>query len=131
MIIIGPTIGGAYAQTSNQFLIFVQISVRNSGGQLVTYQEGYEIQVLDLDVLNKLLDKQPVLSTMQINGQNYEIIQLVYDDKYTSATVVSNQGVGIVVQGQKIFLANYNHDGYLIDKGDTITSVWTIIRPAH
>lgn len=131
MIVIGPAISTAYAQTGNQFVIFVHINIRNSDGQLIAHNEGYKIQVLDLELFNKLLDKQPVVSTTQIGGQNYEIIQLIHHDKYDSPTVVSNQGVGIDVQGQVQFLVNYNHDGYPVDKGDTITSVWTIIRPVH
>ena len=131
MIVIGSAITTAYAQTDNQFIIFVHINIRNSDGQLIAHQEGYKIQVLDLELLNKLLDKQPVVSTVQIGGQNYEIIQLTNHDKYYSPTVLSNQGIGIVVQGQPQFLVNYNHDGYVVDKGDVVTSVWTIIRPAH
>lgn len=131
MIVIGPTIASAYAQTSNQFVIFVHINIRNSDGELVAHSEGYKIRIVDLELLNKLLDKQPVTSTTKIGGQNYEIIQLTYHDKYNSPTVVSNQGIGINVQGQIQFLANYNHDGFPVDKGDTVTSVWTIIRPAR
>lgn len=131
MIVIGPAIATAHAQTSSHFAVFVHINIRNSNGQLVAHNEGYEIQILDLKSFNNLLDKQPVTSNMQIAGQNFEVVQLVTSDKYDSPTVVSNQGIGITTQGQVQSLVNYNHDGYPVDKGDTVTSVWTIIRPAR
>jgi hypothetical protein len=126
------TVISAYGQSANNnFFIFVHINIRDSSGNLIAYQEGYNIQITDLELLNKLLDKQPVVSTMQKDGKNYEIVQLTYNDKFDSPTVIANSGVGITVKGKDLFLANYQHDGYPLIKGDTVTSIWTIIRPAR
>ena len=132
VIFVAGTVISAYGQSANNnFFIFVHINVRDSDDKLIAYQEGYNIQITDLELLNKLLDKKPAVSTMQKDGKNYEIVQLTYSDKFDSPTVISNSGVGIVVEGKDLFLANYQHDGYPLVKGDTVTSIWTIIRPAR
>ncbi|TSA16534.1 MAG: hypothetical protein D4R72_06635 [Nitrosopumilales archaeon] len=133
VIFTAGTVISAYGQSidNGDFSIFVHTNIRDSDGNLIAYQEGYNIQITDLGLLNKLLDKKPAVSTMQKDGKNYEIVQLIYNDKIDSPTVISNSGVGIVVEGKNLFLANYQHDGYLLVKGDTVTSIWTIIRPAR
>lgn len=127
-------IGNSYAQSSEQtrsIFIFVQTQIRNSDGQLVAYLEANKVYLSDLDMLNKYLDKQPPQQTFARAGQNYDLIQLDVEKNITEPNVISKTALGTVVNNKQVVMAYSDHDGYPIVPGDTVTSVWTIIRPSH
>jgi len=111
--------------------VLLQLILRNSDGQLVSYIEGTNILQIDPVLLNKHLDSLSSNKTITIDGKNYELFQwearsetfskthsmglyilkvLSIDDKYKSAMLI-------------------NHEAYQVEPGDTISVYWTIFRP--
>ena len=113
--------------------IFVQSTIRNSDGQLVTYLESSKFTDLDLEQLPPFLDfeasrgNDPIVT---INGEEYQVIRRVQSktferDDLVASTILSNN-----VDGKLTLLARFAHDGYPVSPGDTLESMWTFIRPA-
>ncbi|MFB5608004.1 MAG: hypothetical protein ACE5RI_04495 [Candidatus Nitrosomaritimum yanchengensis] len=113
--------------------IFVQSTIRNSDGQLVTYLESSKFTDLNLELLPPFLDfeasrgNDPIVT---INGEEYQVIRRVQSktferDDLVASTILSNN-----VDGKLVMLARFAHDGYPVSSGDTLESMWTFIRPA-
>ena len=69
--------------------------------------------------------------TINRGGQDYEVIQVDLTKKVQDTDVISKTVLGVMENDKPVLLAVSDHDGYPIISGDTITSIWTIIRPAH
>ena len=112
--------------------IFVQIIVRNSDGQLVTYLESYRISIVNSDALNEFLDfetkagKDPVID---LNGQSFQLIKRSRLITFESDTVLATTSLSDSRDDSVVLLAHFDHDGYPVVKGDELTMIWTIIRP--
>lgn len=126
-------IGNSYAQSFEQtrsIFIFVQTQIRNSDGHLVAYLEANKVFLSDPDLLNKYLDTQSPQQTFARAGQNYDLIQLDVQKNISEPNVISKTALGTVVNSKQVVMAYSDHDGYSLVPGDTVTSVWTIIRPS-
>ncbi len=113
--------------------IFVQSTIRNSDGQLVTYLESSKFTDLNLELLGPFLDfeatrgNDPIVS---INGEEYQVIRRVQSKTFPSDDLVASTLLSDVVDGKLTMLARFAHDGYPVSEGDTLESMWTFIRPA-
>ena len=125
----------SYAQSTGTinktFFVFVQTQIRNSDGELVAYLEANKITIPQPEILDRFLDSKHVTSTINRGGQNYEVIQVDLTKKVQDTDVISKTVLGVMENDKPVLLAASDHDGYPIISGDTITSIWTIIRPAH
>ncbi len=122
----------SYAETPN-LIVFVQIKVRDSSGNLVSYMESTKITLVNATMLTQLLDQgSPVMEKkiMQSGGQKFEVIKVNDTIVQPSQTVVSKNIIS-ATDGKNSHIVIYaDHDGYPVVKGDTTTAYWTIIRPA-
>jgi hypothetical protein len=132
-VVFVSLIGNSYAQSdqTRPTLIFVQTVVRNSDGQLVAYLEANKIFVPSLDLLNAYLDTQSPQRTFVNAGKSYDLIHLEFPQNISGYDVVSKTAFGIVVDNKQVMIAYSDHDGYPLVAGDTVTSIWTIVRPSH
>lgn len=122
----------SYAQTPN-IIIFVQIKVRDSSGNLVSYMESTKITLANVDTLSKLLDQgspQMAKTIMQSGGQKFEVIKINDTITQPSQTVVSKNIISATDGKSSKIVLVADHDGYPVVKGDVTTAYWTIIRPA-
>lgn len=127
-------IANSYAQSyeqTNQVFIFVQTQIRSSDGKLVGYLEANKVFIADLDSLNGYLDTLTPEQTLSRAGQNYDLFKIDIQKEITNPSLVTKTALGTAVGEKEILLAYSEHDGYLLVPGDTVTSVWTIIRPAR
>lgn len=135
VLLLGSFFVNSYAQSTETvnrtFFIFVQTQIRNSDGQLVAYLEANKISIPQPERLDKFLDSKHVISTIDRGGQDYEVIQVDLTKKVEEIDVISKTVLGVMENNEPLLLAVSDHDGYPIVSGDTITSIWTIIRPAH
>ena len=134
ILFVPAFVGNSYgqsSQTNTTFFIFVQTQVRNSDDKLVAYLEANKIAIPGPELLNKLLDSRIPSTTFTRSGQNFELIQLDVKRSITQSNVISKTALGTVVDGNSVLMAYSDHDGYPVVPGDTVTSVWTIIRPAR
>ncbi len=113
--------------------IFVQTTVRNSDGQLITYLESSKFTDLNLEQLGPFLDfetgrgNDPIVT---INGEEYQVIRRVQSKTFPSEDLVASTILSDTVDGKLTMLARFAHDGYPVSPGDTLESMWTFIRPA-
>jgi len=112
--------------------IFVQTTIRNSDGQLVTYLESSKFTDLNLELLGPFLDfeatrgNDPIVS---INGEEYQVIRRVQSKTFPREDLVASTILSDTVDGKLTMLARFAHDGYPVSAGDTLESMWTFIRP--
>ncbi len=113
--------------------VFVQTTIRNSDGQLVTYLESSKFTDLNLDLLGPFLDSEAARGndpTVTINGEEYQVIRRVQSKIFPSEDLVASTILSEPIDGKLTMLARFAHDGYPVSSGDTLESMWTFIRPA-
>ena len=113
-------------------LIFVQTTIRNSDGQLVTYLESSKFTNLNLELLGPFLDSEAARGndpTVTINGEEYQVIRRVQSKTFPREDLVASTILSDTVDGKLTMLARFAHDGYPVSAGDTLESMWTFIRP--
>ena len=113
-------------------LIFVQTTVRNSDGQLLTYLESSKFTDLNLELLGPFLDFEATRGNdpiVTINGEEYQVIRRVQSKTFPSEDLVASTILSDTIDGKLTMLARFAHDGYPVSAGDTLESMWTFIRP--
>ena len=112
--------------------IFVQTTIRNSDGQLVTYLESSKFTDLNLELLGPFLDfeasrgSDPIVT---INGEEHQVIRRVQSKTFPMEDLVASTILSDTIDGKLTMLARFAHDGYPVSQGDTLESMWTFIRP--
>jgi len=113
--------------------IFVQSTIRNSDGQLVTYLESSKFTDLNLELLGTFLDFEAARGndpTVTINEKEYQVIRRVQTKTFPRDDLVASTILSDTIDGKLTMLARFAHDGYPVSQGDTLESMWTFIRPA-
>jgi len=119
-------------EIGDDLFVFVQSTIRNSDGQLVTYLESSKFTDLNLELLGPFLDMEtsrtndPIVS---INDKEYQFIRRVQSKTFTSEDLVASTILSDTIDGKITMLARFAHDGYPVSAGDTLESMWTFIRP--
>ena len=119
-------------EIGDNLFLFVQTTIRNSDGQLVTYLESTKFNQLNLKLLGPFLDFEasredtPIVT---INGEEYQVIRRVQSKTFPRDDLVASTILSDVVDGKLTMLARFAHDGYPVTEGDTLQSMWTFIRP--
>ena len=134
LVVISMTVQSHAIQTDIEkgLFIFVQTTVRNSDGQLVTYLESSKFTDVNLKLLGPFLDfeasrgSDPVIT---IDGEQYQVIRRVQSKTFTSDDLVASTILSDTVDGKLVMLARFAHDGYQVSEGDTLESMWTFVRP--
>lgn len=112
--------------------IFVQTTIRNSDGQLVTYLESSKFTDINLEKLGPFLDfeasrgNDPIIT---IDGTEYQVIRRVQSKTFASEDLIASTILSDNQDGKLTMLARFAHDGYPVTQGDTLESMWTFIRP--
>ena len=121
------------ADTERGLFIFVQTTVRNSDGQLLTYLESSKFTDLNLQSLGPFLELEASRGsdpTVTINGEEYQVIRRVQSKTFERDDLVASTILSDSVDGKLVMLARFAHDGYPVSEGDVLESMWTFIRPA-
>ena len=120
-------------EIKDSLFIFVQTTVRNSDGQLVTYLESSKFTDLNLELLGPFLDKEADRGDdpkVTINDKEYQVIRRVQSKTFPSNDLVASTILSDLIDGKLTMLARFAHDGYPVSEGDTMQSMWTFVRPA-
>jgi hypothetical protein len=127
-------LSNSFAYQSNlgdDIFIFVQSTLRNSDGTLVVYLESTKFTDLNSSGLELFLDfeasrgNDPIIT---IDGENYQVIRRVQSQSFDSEGLVASTILSDAVDGKNIVLARFAHDGYTVESGDTLESMWTFVR---
>jgi len=132
VLIFGFTlIGNSYGQRQpapgedpSLLLVSLQLQLRNSEGQLVTYLEPTVMYIRNISWVHEFLDTVEDKKIIEKNGEKFELIQ--YDSKSFFSTTKQIAGYGMVYKG--IHVLTFRHDGYIASPGDTLDISWKIIR---
>ena len=119
--------------------VYVEVEVRNSKKQLLTYAEFDDITYSDLDVTDDYLNSLPVQQVIEKDGKKFDVLVTSEQFPQGEYAVISTDSITSKLSATHynpldlgIFTLFYtNHDGIHVDKGDVYTSLWTIIRPHH
>jgi hypothetical protein len=129
---ISNSFGAYQTELGDDMFIFVQSIVRNSDGVLVAYLESTKFTNLNLSGLKSFLDLEvsrgigPVIT---IDGQNFQVIRRVQSQSFDSERLVASTVLYDKIDDNPTILARFAHDGYYVESGDTLESMWTFIRP--
>ena len=123
---------GAYqTELGNDIFIFVQSTVRNSDGILITYLESTKFTTINITALESFLDfetssNDPIVI---IDANEFQVIRRAQSHSFNSEELVASTNLFDILDGNPILLARFTHDGYSVIPGDTLTSIWTFVRP--
>ena len=135
LLVVISSINFTFAYQTNiedELFIFVQTTIRNSDGQLVTYLESSKFTDLNMDKLEPFLDfeasrgNDPIIT---IDGTEYQVIRRVQSKIFTTNDLIASTILSDNQDGKLTMLARFAHDGYPVTQGDTLESMWTFIRP--
>ena len=108
--------------------ISLQLTVRNSDGMLVTYNEPQVFWLRNVNFIHQFLDEQEKKTIIFIDGKKHEQIEFERRHYYsTGGGQISMYILGWGGQG----ILNAEMNGYISDVGDTLTASWKIIRPVE
>jgi len=106
--------------------VSLQLILRNSDGQLVTYVEPTNMYIINISDTHVFLDQleDSEKTTIVKEGENFEMIKFVETRTFSDSGHYSSYGL---VFGSYVPLL-FRHDGYLTHPGDTIVASWKIVR---
>ncbi|WP_249111074.1 hypothetical protein [Nitrosopumilus sp. K4] len=132
LIPIGTSFGATQTELGDDIFVFVQTTVRNSDGTLLVYLESTKFTDLNMSALESFLNfeasrgNDPVIT---IDGEKFQVIRRVQSQEFDSDGLVASTILSDVVDGKPTVLARFAHDGYTVESGDTLESMWTFVRP--
>ena len=129
---ISDSFGANQTELGDDLFIFVQSIVRNSDGVLVAYLESTKFTNLNLSGLKSFLDievSRGIGPVITIDAQNFQVIRRVQSQSFDSERLVASTVLYDKIDDNPTILARFAHDGYYVESGDTLESMWTFIRP--
>ena len=125
----------AFAQTSqpedNIFTIFVQVTLRNSDGDLVTYMESSKLYNVDKKIISDSLDhisSSVKIPIFELNDYKFQVFIIESTTEFDSNTMYANVYYNVDIDEQTYTAARFSFDSFLTSPGDEATAVWTIAR---
>ena len=125
----------AFAQTSqpedNIFTMFVQVTVRNSDGDLITYMESSKLYDVDKKIINDSLDyisSSGEIPIFELNDTKFQVFIIQTTTEFDSYTMYTNAFYNVTIDEQTYSPARFTFDSYLTSPGDEATVYWTIAR---
>jgi len=128
---ISDSFGAYQTELGDDLFIFVQSTIRNSDGTLVAYLESTKFTDLNRLGLETFLDFEASRGgdlIITLDGQNYQVIRRVQSQSFDSDGLVASTMLSDKIDGKPTVLARFAHDGYPVQSGDTLDSMWTFVR---
>jgi len=110
--------------------VMLQLELRDSDGNFITYIEAVQIIVIYPLELNEFLDNQNNKEFLIKDDKAYEKIQWqARTEKFTKQHAWSQFNLYSYVQDKVIPVLTVRHNSYQSQPGDIIKVYWTIVRP--
>ena len=113
------------------FYMFVQVTLRNSDGDLITYMESDKLFDVDKKIIGDSLDyfsSSMEIPIFQLNDVKFQVFILETVTEFDSSTMFANAYYNVTIDEQTHPAARFQFDGFLTSPGDEVTAVWTIAR---
>lgn len=119
-----------FAQQSSDVLIFTQIVLRDSQGNLIINLEPTKVGYLNIAALNSFLNEESTANDPIINIDNkkMQVIERSARLDFDSKNVISDTTLNTFENGKIITLVRLVHDGIPVTPEDDYTTIWTFIR---
>ena len=125
----------AFAQISQPedgiFFMFVQVTLRNSDGNLVTYMESNKFFDVNKKIINDSLDhfsSSMEIPIFELNDTKFQVFIIESDTEFDSSTMFANAYYNVTIDDRTYSAARFQFDSFLTSPGDEVTAVWTIAR---
>ena len=113
------------------FYMFVQVTLRNSDGDLVTYMESDKLFDVDKKIIGDSLDyfsSSMEIPIFQLNDVKFQVFILETVTEFDSNTMFANAYYNVTIDEQTHPAARFQFDGFLTSPGDEITAIWTFAK---
>ena len=113
------------------FYMFVQVTLRNSDGDLVTYMESDKLFDVDKKIIGDSLDyfsSSMEIPIFQLNDVKFQVFILETVTEFDSSTMFANAYYNVTIDEQTHPAARFQFDGFLTSPGDEITAIWTFAK---
>ena len=113
------------------FFMFIQITLRNSDGELVTYMESDKLINIDRKIINDSLDhisSSVEIPIFELNDVKFQVFIIETITEFDSSTMYANAYYNVTTDEQTYSAAKFRFDSYLTSPGDESTVIWTIAR---
>jgi len=109
---------------SSLYEVNLQLQLRNSEGQLITYLEPSQMYIRNIGMVHDFLDTQENKKIIEKDGESYEVIEYEREFELNSSKQIAT--MGMYHKNTQILL--FRHDGFLSAPGDALSASWQIIR---
>ena len=113
------------------FYIFVQVTLRNSDGELITYMESDKLVNIDRKIINDSLDhisSSVEIPIFEFNDVKFQVFIVETMTEFDSSTMYSNAFYIVTIDEQTHSAAKFQFDSFLTSPGDESTVTWTITK---
>jgi len=132
IFVVGFTlVDEAYAQTESApqedpslYDVSLQLQLRNSEGQLITYIEPSTMFIINIKMMHEFLDTKENKKIIEKDGEELESIQYEQIFRFSETKQIATVGMWY----KNDFVLLFRHDGFLTAPGDTLDASWKIIR---
>ena len=113
------------------FSMFIQVTLRNSDGELVTYMESDKLVNIDRKIINDSLDhisSNVEIPIFELNNVKFQVFIVETMTEFDSSTMYANAFYNVTIDEQTYSAAKFHFDSFLTSPGDESTVIWTIAR---
>ena len=117
--------------SSDIFFIFVQVTLRNSDGNLVTYMESNKLIDVNEKIINDSLNQfssSMEIPIFELNDTKFQVFIIETITEFDSSTMYANAYYDVTIDEKTYSAAKFQFDSYLTSPGDKSTVIWTIAR---
>jgi hypothetical protein len=111
--------------------MFIQVTLRNSDGGLVTYMESNKLIDLDKKIINDSLDyfsSSMEIPIFELNDKKFQVFIIETTTEFDSNTMYASAYYDVTINEQSHSAATFLFDSFLTSPGDEVTAVWTFAR---
>ena len=117
--------------SSDIFFIFVQVTLRNSDGNLVTYMESNKLIDVNEKIINDSLNQfssSMEIPIFELNDTKFQVFIIETTTEFDSTTMFANAHYYVTIEERIYSGAQFSFDSFLTSPGDEATVVWTIAK---
>ena len=104
--------------------VSLQLQVRNSEGQLITYIEPTIMFISNIKLVHEFLDTKENKKIIEKDGEKLELIQYEQIFRFDNTAQYST----LQMRYNNDYVLLFRHDGYFTSPGDTLDTFWKITR---
>ena len=113
------------------FSMFIQVTLRNSDGELVTYMESEKLFDVDKKIISDSLDhfsSSMEIPIFELNDKKFQVFIIETTTEFDSNTMYASAYYDVTINEQSHSAATFLFDSFLTSPGDEVTAVWTFAR---